>query len=118
MPITAKSAPEWLSTRSNGESPEVFTNWRKRLSGLRKMSRGPRNPRIDRCIASTAASVEIAALAPFESESCLPARIARHGTWWATNMPIALSISSGFAPSMAPQVAALAIAPCTTWSIL
>jgi hypothetical protein len=43
------------------------------------MSAGPTKPRIDRRMASTAASVLIAAEAPLESESCLPARMARHG---------------------------------------
>ena len=84
------------------------------LSGLRKMSRGPMNPRMDRCMHRMANSVLMAALAPFESLSCLPARIARHGIACATNMPMALSISSALAPSMAPYTAALAMAPCTT----
>ena len=79
MPITAKSLPECESARSNGLSPFVFSNWRNMLSGFLKMSRGPMNPRIERIIERTATSVEIAADAPFESLSCLPARIARHG---------------------------------------
>ena len=78
------------------------------------MSRGPMKPRMDRCMQSTANSVLIAALAPFESLSCLPARMARHGMACATNMPMAPSISSAVAPRIAPYTAALAIAPCTT----
>ena len=79
MPITAKSSPEVESTSGNGLSPEVFSNWRNMLSGLRKMSFGPMKPRIERIMLRTATSVLMAALAPFESESCLPARMARHG---------------------------------------
>ena len=118
MPITAKSSPSMERTRSKGESPWVFTNWRNMLSGLRKMSRGPRKPRMERRMQRSANSVLMAAEAPLESESCLPARIARHGIAWATNMPMADSICSAVAPSMAPWTAALAMAPCTTWSIL
>ena len=93
------------------------SNSRNTASGFLKMSRGPRNPAIERFTHMIAASVEIAADDPFESESCLPARIARNGMWCATNMPIALSICSAVAPTIAPNVAAEPIAPCTTWSI-
>ena len=41
-------------------------------------------PSIERRTASTAASVEMAALEPLLSLSCLPARIARNGTLCAT----------------------------------
>ena len=75
-------------------------------------------PFIERRTAVMANSVVIAALAPLESESCLPARIARNGIACATTMPMALSICSGVAPIIAPNVAALAIAPWTTWSTL
>ncbi len=134
IPITAKSSPEVESRRSNGDASffsvlasPAFTalnicpgpsKMRKTASGLRKMSRGPRNPAIDRFTARIAASVLIAAEAPFESLSCLPARIARKGTKCATTMPIALSICSAVAPTIAPNTAADAIAPCSTWSIL
>lgn len=37
-----------------------------------------------------------------ESLSWLPARMARKGTWWATTMPMALSICSSVAPARAP----------------
>merc|ERR1712137_369279 len=101
MPQTAKSDPECDSTRLNGDgpgphlvlfprvmlmlsllfsAPAVGSKNRKMLSGFLKMSLGPRNPRIARFMDITAASVEIAADEPLESESCFPARMARKGT--------------------------------------
>ena len=63
------------------------------------------------CVEVMATSVLIAAEAPLESDSCFPARIARHGMKCATPMPIADSICSAEAPPMAPQTAADAMAP-------
>ncbi len=81
MPITAKSSPEVDNARSKGLVflSGGFSNRQKIASGLRKMSAGPTKPRIARCIDSTATSALMAAEAPLESESCLPARIARKG---------------------------------------
>ncbi len=134
MPMTAKSSPARLRTRSKGEASAFFvlalvapTFWniwpgpskmRKMASGLRKMSRGPRKPAMERLTLRTANSVEMAADAPLESESCLPARMARKGMAWATVMPMADSICSAVAPSIAPKTAAEAMAPWTTWSTL
>lgn len=53
----------------NGQSPEVFSFNLKIASGLRNTSAGPMNPFIVRLIHLIAASVEIAAEAPLESES-------------------------------------------------
>ena len=57
---------------------------------------------MDRRTARTAASVLIAAEQPLLSLSCLPARMARKGMLCATTMPMALSICSGVALSIAP----------------
>jgi hypothetical protein len=48
-------------------------------SGFLKISLGPTNPFIDLFILIIAASVEMAALAPLESESYFPALIALKG---------------------------------------
>ena len=85
MPATAKSSPECVRIRSKGEASAVASltvppptganswpgpsNARKIASGLRNTSAGPTKPRIDRCMARTAASVLIAAEAPLESDS-------------------------------------------------
>mmetsp|Transcript_9795 Transcript_9795/g.22182 ORF Transcript_9795/g.22182 Transcript_9795/m.22182 type:complete len:210 (-) Transcript_9795:451-1080(-) len=133
IPMTEKSDPLFERCRSNGlasafsrfTGPSTFwsicpgpSKRRKIASGLRKMSRGPKNPSIVRCTHCIAASVEMAAELPLESLSCLPARIARNGMWCATTMPIAISICSAVAPMSVPYTAALAMAPCTTWSTL
>ena len=93
--MTAKSEPARPRTSWNGDSSACFvfalsvptasnicpgpSKIRKIDSGFRKISRGPMNPLIDLRTDMIATSVEIAALAPFESESCFPARIARNG---------------------------------------
>lgn len=65
---------------SKGESPwEVGSKYLNIDSGFRKMSLGPMNPLMARLMHIMAASVEIAAEAPLESLSCLPALIALHG---------------------------------------
>ena len=69
IPITAKSSPEWLSTRSNGLGALSFhrsapalvgSKKRKIASGFLKISRGPTNPRIDR-----SADAEVSTGLPF-----------------------------------------------------
>ena len=48
IPITAKSLPDLLRTRLNGETswPEVGSNYLNKLSGFLNMSLGPTNPAI------------------------------------------------------------------------
>lgn len=64
---------------SNGESPLVFSFHLKIASGFLKISFGPTNPYIDLFIHMIAASEEIAADAPFESDNYFPALIALNG---------------------------------------
>jgi hypothetical protein len=94
--MTVKSEPARAEDQVEGEASAFFgvgagvapTFWniwpgpskmRKIASGLRKMSRGPMKPAMERLTLRIANSVEIAADAPLLSESCLPARIARNG---------------------------------------
>lgn len=76
MPITEKSSPELLITRSKGESPWVGSLSLQKASGFLKISLGPTNPAIALFILIIAASVEIAAEAPLESLNYFPALIA------------------------------------------
>ncbi len=64
---------------SNGLSPLVFSNNLKIASGFLKISFGPIKPFIALFMHKIAASVLIAAEAPFESLNYLPALIALNG---------------------------------------
>jgi hypothetical protein len=64
---------------SNGESPLVGSFNLKMASGFLKMSLGPMNPFMALLIQRRAASVEMAAEAPLESESYFPALMALNG---------------------------------------
>jgi len=77
--MTAKSSPELLITKSNGESPLVGSKYLKIASGFLKISLGPINPSMALFMHKMAASVLMAALAPFESLNYFPALMALHG---------------------------------------
>ena len=71
--------PSFESTILNGESPFVGSLSLQIASGFLKISFGPTKPFIALFMLKIAASVEIAALAPLESESYFPALIALKG---------------------------------------
>lgn len=78
--MIAKSFPSFPKIRSNGESPLVVGSLNLQIaSGFLKISFGPTNPYIDLFMHIIAASVEIAADAPFESDNYFPALIALNG---------------------------------------
>jgi hypothetical protein len=77
--MTAKSFPSYPKIISNGESPLVFSLNLKIDSGFLKISFGPTKPYMDLFMHIIAASVEIAADAPLESDNYFPALIALNG---------------------------------------
>lgn len=74
-----KSFPSNPKTISNGEPPLVGSFNLKIASGFLKISFGPMNPYIALFMHIIAASVEIAAEAPLESDNYFPALIALNG---------------------------------------
>ncbi len=79
MPITAKSSPSLDKVMSKGLVPLVFSKYLKMAYGFLKISFGPTNPLMALLMHMIAASVVMAAEAPFESLSCFPALMALHG---------------------------------------
>lgn len=77
--MTAKSSPPFETYISKGESPWVGSLSLKMASGFLKISLGPMKPFIALLTHIRAASVEIAADAPLESDNYLPALIALKG---------------------------------------
>lgn len=79
IPIMLKSSPDYPKYKSNGELPVVGSLILHIASGFLNISAGPMNPLIALCMHIIAASVDIPADAPFESDNYLPALIALNG---------------------------------------
>jgi len=80
IPITAKSLPSVAKIISKGELPSFVGSFNLQIaSGFLKISFGPIKPYIARLMHIIAASVDIAADAPLESDNYLPALIALNG---------------------------------------
>ena len=76
MSIMVNLSPFIPKTRLKGQSPLVGSWYLKIASGFLNISLGPRKPFIALLIQRIAASVVIAAEAPFESDNYFPALIA------------------------------------------